>query len=462
MGAGASIPFIADCDARLTTNYLTQQVSDQNRWATIYDEFKRSFPASSYPDCNFNISVHDILSVIKTLVGVNEFAIPQLIRDRVSVPLPETLDDVYGIGTRNFEWILYLLDKTCNYLYDQKSGVDNILFDVWTGHDAERQRLRAKKGWNYVPWLCREVLAQSILDLWDLCERDKAIEENKQFIASVLDNFESVSIYSLNYDPLLYEATRGIKVEGLTLLDGPRHTVDRVFETGFSDANGFNPKSFYLGANVIAFLHGHVGFLPEGGKDSMRFADSWREAQNRRISGVARGEVGYYRRGRKGTHYNVFLTSGLEKFESFYDNPYACYISRLADDIMESEYIVYIGSSLGDYHVNLFATNAWRLANGYAEEPQNLLALRKLTVGPKKMIVVTQDKAEQGFQQFLFTSDISKALFDLSREGFSWSKDMTDSSLKTDGYANVHNGWFLYLNGTERFFSDVWRIEGLW
>lgn len=219
--------------------------------------------------------------------------------------------------------------------------------------------------------------------------KKEGIEDNRQFFASVLEKFKTVSIYSLNYDSLLYEAIKQIKVKGFKRLGETKHEVEKTFKTGFSDGKDFNPKEFYLSDNVIAFLHGHIGFIPKGGKDSMYFDDNYPNAQKKRLKGVANGDVGYLRWGSKGIHYNVSITSGLEKFESLYENPYACYIQRLSEDVMESDYIVFIGSGLGDYHINLFATTAWRLANGYAEEPGNLLRLRKLEVGRKKIIIIT-------------------------------------------------------------------------
>ena len=43
MGAGASLPFIANSDTCLSTKYLTEQISDRNKWITIYDEFKKKY-----------------------------------------------------------------------------------------------------------------------------------------------------------------------------------------------------------------------------------------------------------------------------------------------------------------------------------------------------------------------------------------------------------------------------------
>jgi hypothetical protein len=454
MGAGASLPFVRNCAHCLSTEYLTTQVFNRKRWSAIYDAFKAQIPATAYPECNFTVSLDDIWSVIEKLERANEYRIPASWSDRAGVPLPETCDDVYGIGPTNFEYLLYLLDRVSNCLDDRKSNRDNILFDVWGGNDPHREELERKRGWGYVPYVCREVLVTTIVDIWESCKKKKAIEDNQLFLTSVLETFEYASIYSLNYDPLLYEAAKQIKVKGVVKSGRVNHEVDRVFETGFSDGSTFNPKTFYRSPNVMAFLHGHVGFVPAGTTDDMQFEEAYAKAQKKRISGVACGQGGHYRRGPKGIHYNGFLTSGWEKFESFYDNPYACYIQRFARDVIESKYIVFVGSSLGDQHINLWATNAWRLANGYAEEKCNLSLISERSVDEKKMIIVTWDKVGRTFREFLLTSPIGRPLYDLFKESIS-SCARSDSSLKTNGYADINAGFRLDLNGTEKFFSEV-------
>lgn len=469
MGAGASLPFITNGDTCLSTKYLTEQISNRDRWNTIYDEFRQAIPANRSQEYNFNVNVDDILQVINKLKAINERKVSPQIYKQIQVPLPKKIDDVYGIGEINFEHILYLLDKVCNYLYDRKNSIDNILFDVWGEDDKQRQELQLKKGWNYVPYLCREVLVKSIIDLWESCEKEKAIEDNKRFFASVLEKFKSVSIYSLNYDPLLYEATKQIKIKGFKKIGEGNHEVDKTFEAGFSNEENFNPKEFYLNHNVIAFLHGHIGFVPQGGKDGLYFEENYLNAQKKRISDVASGRGGYHKEGLKGIHYNVSLINGMEKFESFYDNPYACYMVRFSKDVMESEYIIFVGSGLGDHHINLFATTAYRLVHGYACDPQNIFRLWKPDVGCKKIIIVTSGREEllntnETCLDFLVQRSIdgSLRLFKLLKEGISVNDSLgVDSCLRNNGYANINRGLFLYLNGTKDFFSEIWNINDL-
>jgi hypothetical protein len=457
MGAGASSPFIKNRDTSMSTKYLTEQISNRDRWDVIYNEFRQNYPAKEHPELNFDITVDDILKIIEKLKKINEreIEVPPQICERTGIKTPQRIDDFYGIGEMNFEHILYLLDKVCNYLFDRKNSLDNILFDIWEGDDEQRQKLLGKKGWDYVPFLCREVLVKTILDLWGSCDKKKAIEDNKQFFTSVLEQFEAVSIYSLNYDPLLYESTKQIKLG------------DKKFRTGFSGDVGFNYKDFYASNSLIAFLHGHVGFVKEGVFDSMRFYDDYPNAQNRRISGAPRNQVDYFRSGIKGIHYNVHITSGYEKFDGFYDNPYAYYIQRFSKDVMESRYIVFVGGGLGDNHITLFASNAWRLANGGAPDISDAsdrdkywweTEAKELT--KRKIIIV--DYLREDYPDFLNQQPNLKKLFGLFKEGIpiNFAPGNENVILKENGYANFKT-WFLYLKGTEQFFKEIWEIPKL-
>jgi hypothetical protein len=278
--------------------------------------------------------------------------------------------------------------------------------------------------------------------LWESCKKEQAIETNKKFFTSILENFNAVSIYSLNYDPLLYEATKPIKVG------------ERMFRTGFSDGGNFNYKDFYESNNLIAFLHGHIGFVQEGMFDNMRFDDNYPNAQKRRISGVAHNQVDYCRSGLKGIHYNVNITSGLEKFDGFYDNPYAYYIQRFSKDVMESKSIVFIGGGLGDHHITLFASNAWRLVNGGAEDIKDLCDRWRMPSNEQRRIIIVNDSTED-YLNFLEQRSNLEKLHGLFKEGISFDKNFTEvnNCLKENGYADFES-WSLYLKGTEQFFSD--------
>jgi hypothetical protein len=140
----------------------------------------------------------------------------------------------------------------------------------------------------------------------------------------------------------------------------------------------------------------------------------------------------------------------MEKFESFYHDPYACYIQRFARDVRDSEYIVFIGSSLGDEHINIWATTAWRLANVYSDEWYDL------SPQAKKIMIVTWTDAPIGVSELLSESDIGRRLVgQLSSVGFDGS---SDDRLRQNGYAAINKGLLLYMKGTQEFFWDIWQI----
>jgi hypothetical protein len=377
--------------------------------------------------------------------------------------LPETIDDVYGIGKLNFEHILDLLDKYANRRFDRKSSFDNVVLDLLL-HTVDKEELIPQQqiGWHYVPFLCREVLVGAISDLWESSPKEYATEAYKRFFASILEDFERVSIYSLNYDPLLYESVKEIRVNGNKKIGQNDVKIDKCFKSGFSGDNQFDSKELYYEDNIIAFLHGHVGFVPGCGSDSIYFEDDYTKSQRKRLEGVACGRVGYFRKGIKGIHYNVSITSGMDKFESFYDDPYACYIQRFSEDVIKSEYIVIIGAGLGDYHVNLFISNAWRLSHGYADHPKNVLSLRKSEIVPKKIIIVTKDKPRNDLFDYFVHTPWGEEFFRLIKEGiFVDNSDNVSAALKEKGYAWVNRYLFLYRLGAERFFSEMGEIPDL-
>jgi hypothetical protein len=457
LGAGASLPFIKNGDTSLNMKYLTERIFNRDRWDAIYNEFRQNYPPKEHPELNFDITLDDILKIIEKLKTINErkIEVPPQICGHTGIKTPLIIEDFYGIGEINFEHILYLLDRVCNYLFDRKNSLDNSLFDIWEGDDEQRQKLLEKKGWHYVSFLCREVLVDAIIELWESCDKERATKINKQFFTSVLEQFDAVSVYSLNYDPLLYEATKQIKVG------------DKRFRTGFSDGEKFNYKGFYTSNSLIAFLHGHVGFVQEGEFDGMRFYDDYPNAQKKRISGVPRNQVDYFRSGIKGIHYNVHITSGYDKFDSFYDNPYAYYIQRFSKDVMESRYIVFVGGGLGDNHITLFVSNAWRLANGGAPDISDMSDRDKCwwdtdAKEPTKRKIIIVDSSREDYTEFLNHRPNLKKLFGLFKEGIpiNFVPGNENVILKKNGYGNFGE-WFLYLKGTEKFFSEIWDIKNL-
>lgn len=454
LGAGASIPFIRNGNTCLSTSYLTEQITNRERWGPIYDKFKQSIPNKRFPELNFNISLDDILRTIEKIKSINELEVDGITLEKSGGLLPEKINDVYGIGKINFEHILDLIDKYAVRRYDRKNGFNNVVLDLLL-HTIDKKELIPPQqiGWHYVPFLCREVLINAILDLWESCQKERAIEVYRQFFASVLEKFGGVNIYSLNYDPLLYEAAKQV-VLPVTKSCWKNIQLNRFFETGFSVDTSFNYKEFYRREDVISFLHGHAGFVPSNKHGSMYFEGDYRNAQKKRLEGVAQDRIIHCRSSMKGIQYNIALTTGLDKFEGFYDNPYACYLSRLSGDLIESDYIILIGVGLGDYHIDLFVANGILLSSGLARETGNVPLYRDVKLPyRKKIIFVTLDQPRSSFEDYVFETNYWPALLQLLfKEGIVWDDNAQDL-LSKNGYASFGD-LFLYRLGAERFLAN--------
>lgn len=280
LGAGASIPFINFQGECLTSKYLTDALFDRDKWKGILSKFNHyrseRYDSDSYPD---NIDTNDILFVV----------------DRIN----EHLRTNQRFG-ENFEYIIHLLDKVADYLSSfrpsESENIDEILIDFWQSSDPtvkqNAYRNSDKDGWRYVPFLARELLISTILCLWNDSNPaiQKGIKTNSKFFKTLLDGFKSVNIYSLNYDPLIYESLKNIN----------------AFSTGFDRNNIFQSNDFFQADNVIAFVHGQVGFEPFS--NQMRSNDNYFAAQGNRMKGVfdsTTNSTRYLSLGIKGVHYNT-------------------------------------------------------------------------------------------------------------------------------------------------------------
>jgi len=419
IGAGASTPFICDDGNYLTTTYLTEALFEKSIWQNILDRF------NNYKESR--IDINDIFFIL--------------------TKIRELLKTTQLFKNINFESIIHLLDRVSDYLSSltlaEHGNIDEYLIDFWGNPDLQLIQYAFRKsdhdGWIYVPFLAREVIVASILRLWENNKvKDKAIKSNKNFFKKLIENFESVNIYSLNYDPLLYESLKDIN----------------DFSCGFNRNGIFSSNDFYNVNNIIAFVHGHVGFEPLNSE--MRFNNNYSNAQKNRIEGIfdiTTNNTQYWNIGMKGLHYNTYFITGLDKIDAFSLNPFASYIHRFGKDIIESKYIVLIGLSLKDYHLNAFLTNAIYISN-------------------KKIIFVTKSDAERIKDALsgigdnlilklwtLFKDTVSVNMH--SREDpFKTHLENLYQSLSQNGFGKLTNHIILYIKGVEDFYKEknlIWN-----
>jgi len=421
LGAGASTPFLCRDDVQLTTDYLTRALLGTNNWDAIVQEHNQH---KKNPNVLDKLHAQDCYSVIQRIA--------------------QCLGQNSRFKIVNFEYIIHLLDKISDYLSAnglyEYSNIDEILINFFGESDSTLQEYAFRKsdkgGWRYAPFLAREVICRAILDLWDSKRAQKGINSTASFISNLLACFRSVNIYSLNYDPLVYEAIKN----------------NRAITTGFDQNKGFIPELFYGSQSVAAFVHGHVGFIPLGKK--MRLSDDYTGAQAERMRGVFDNSVNstrYFDIGAKGVHYNTYLVTGLDKIDSFTENPFASYLHRFGKDIIESDYIALIGLSLGDHHLNAFMTNATYISN-------------------KKLFFVTKTDVDTIKNYFQYTNPNGNIIFRLwtlfrdsitvtPRQGsgpFPFQEHLKSlyDSLASKGYGKLTNHITLYVRGTEKFYEE--------
>jgi hypothetical protein len=302
------------------------------------------------------------------------------------------------------------------------------------GPDAAFHTARGIQSWGYLPFVARELLIAAILDIWYATDSTTATgtTQTRDFVTRLLEDFGSVNVYSLNYDPLVYESIKN--VDALSL--------------GFDAEGCFHRARFLNACSVVAFLHGHVGFTPQ--QNEVRFSSDYRTAQLHRMDNVFRHDrtrTEYQDQGMKGSNYNTYLVTGLDKVTGFARNPFASYVHRFAKDIISSDYIVLLGTSLSDEHLNSFLMNALYISDA------------------KRIVFVTKGSAEhipglcdlwRIFRDWT-TVDASPdpyQSYDAAQRRF-WT------SCQESGRGMLSDHILVYTKGTEGFYKEP-DLEILW
>lgn len=332
LGAGATLAYLP----KLSTEALCGQLFDADAWHRLLDEFDdiRNSRVIAWPnqeprrDARADHIEHaDVMQVLG------------YIKRRLEPPS--------AFSTADFDTVIHLCDKLSAKLSADEAGAQNIdavLLDQ-TPKSLKLTGKSDRQGWQYFPYLCREIIAGAILQSWN-CEQElraKALEDYRVFMTAIQHLFESVSIYSFNYDPLLYEALK----------------TEQFIESGFGDNQLFSAQDFLGARNVMAHMHGHLGFIPVG-TNVMKFIGDYDAARRKRLAGLAGLEfariapVGI---GSKGNHYDTYLVTGLDKIGAFTVNPFAAYLTRAVQDIKACSHVLLIGASLSDYYFGALLRN---------------------------------------------------------------------------------------------------------
>jgi len=341
LGAGASVPYLKLNGESITTNLITQELtSNWDRWLAVWNQFEDTRQKMHDADsrCDY-LGFNDLKSLVTRYAD--------LLRD----------DIIFKPG--NFEQLVHLLDKASSYLWylganreSEVKDIDSLLIGTVPGSFERAVKSFAREtnlhGWNLAPWIAREVIASIILDAWKDASgiAGVGVNDHSEFLKRMHSEFESVNVYSLNYDPLAAEAAKM----------GPD------YKTGFLGRSGkFEPSQFLMTGTAcrIAFMHGHLGFGMKAGGNLVLDYD-YRNAQESRIRwGALENEVVATFKGTSPKH---AIITGLDKFDVFTRNPFAAYIHCFSQDVLDSDCVVIVGASMGDKHLNVFIHNVLRFS----------------------------------------------------------------------------------------------------
>lgn len=312
-GAGASIPFF---EPVLNTSYLTNKVCDKSEWDRVIDKYKSHQGK--------NQMIVDSSVIVKIIDSIRHFQ-----------------------PTANFEQIAEVIDKISSYGFDKmpKNNMMNLLISVMNTGFNPNNITPFGTEWSDIPFLLREIIAESILDLQDhhkVTEFKQLIDLQHNLIETVCNMDDTISVMSLNYDDCVYDSLVGLGFEkGFAKID--QRYVRQIDIDKFMHAK-----------KVAYFPHGHLKFQFTD-NDNVTFWSDSNQANEERWNGINGATVGSTLSvlpSKFAYNYNTFLSTGQTKDDGLNHLPYAIYYQRLAIDLFKSDAVYVIGYSFGDDHVN--------------------------------------------------------------------------------------------------------------
>lgn len=421
LGAGASSPFLYDSHSCLDTRRLTAELLNIHNWSDILNLYEKIRSTLKHKTSADNIGQGNIETLLNRIT--------------------ELLTKTEQFKNFNFEHVIHLLDRFSFYfscdLGIREYGMIDVLPTVFwmdNDHDLKKQFYTdtGHQGWRYIPLLAREIIASVIIKLWGYsANKSNAIKLYKEYFDEIITHRDSINIYSQNYDPLLYTALEASK----------------KFCTGFTNQY-FDNKEFSQTANVMAFLHGHIGFVGRS------FVDDYSKAQNDRLQATIQ-HAGAFRTGMKGVSYNTYLITGLDKFEAFSQNPFACYLQRFGKDINESDCFIIIGTSLQDDHLSSM------LINYLVQKGGKVIYVTHMSGDQIRTCLlrdISDDENHLLFLMTFFEDNFVSYERPFDRGRVKHVHQLCESINKL-GYGKFTDNVVLYANGSEDFFKKKQEIR---
>ena len=408
-GAGASIPFF---EPKLSTKYLTDKIIDRQEWDKV-------------------------IAIVKSIKGEDYI----IAKTEIVLQIIQTIQKIKP--NANFEEIAEVIDKLSSFGFDMipEHNMFNVVIHVMnTGFDP---RVKKPFGceWAMIPFLLREIIAMSIIELQNnhkIMDYDNLISLQKDFINSICEKDDDVSIMSLNYDECVLKSLEGLG-----------------FEKGFKTKNEhylmqLDTPTFMSAKKVVYFPHGNLRFQFTD-NDNITYWSDANDAEAERWKGISSSSLGSTltcSNGKFVYNYNTFISTGQTKDDGLNHLPYAVYYQRLGIDINKSDSIYIIGYSFGDDHIN-------RLLRSFIEiSPENKIYV--IDYYPKEVAGTDEYKDQNNI--------ITKLYFTFGAEwGVVYNRDTNETEplnpeeikkINSLGYGEIFKQVILYKKGFSEFLHE--------
>ncbi len=331
LGAGASIEFfekqkIGSDYYDLSTHSITKFISD----IRFFINFLKKVVC---------VSSEDIISSNMDLLKEID---PPLDRDTFIINAIKLYSDILcsvkNTRNYNFEDILYLTDKICSLILfgnnnSSMPAYANILrfFGQKTSFPPEFGVIAS-----FLPYILRNFILYYVSLFKDV----KDISLWEDFLNFSTEKYSSVSIYSSNYDLLLYNVLKNINDNRFS--DGFDAQVEK--DDGFFL---FDQKMFLKKDFVYVPLHGSLLFGYDN-KSGLIVKVKEDCLENNLF------KLKYYdteRKQDKSINFNVNMITGYDKMDTMLREPYSTYYLRFCVDLTQACKIIVIGFSGYDNHI---------------------------------------------------------------------------------------------------------------
>jgi len=395
LGAGSSIPFY---NPRLSTQHLTNVISNQVSWNDL---------VSRYTDIiGPNVNMVNTNTILQTLATIKK-----------SHP------------NYNFEQIIEIYDKISSFNFHPVQN-SKILHDILLFYGATAQNI-ANHVWDCVPFLFRQLITEEIENLHannKVSNYNNISQLQTNFISSISNN-QTLNIFTLNYDEIIFDAINPLN-----------------FETGFNNAGRFELHRF-LGSNkTISFPHGHSRFSFDN--DGILYHTNSHAANTYRLNNIAtnnRTQTRYLTDSDYSYSFNTFLSTGQHKEPTFDVNPYATYYQKFASDCLQANRIYVAGYSFSDPHFNRMLINFLKISS------TNKIVIVDFILNQVSIVTefLKQDSIISKVFKLLGISSVP-----MQKNGTIYLYNQQEQNLNNIGYAEIYPQIILYKNGYEKFLAE--------